>query len=205
MPVDSQDNGPQTQSTQQAPQTPAPAAPIGSGGSFGFGAAIGAAGAIGISMVIGLGTLGAFMAGGAIMAGIGVASPPLGVIAGAAAGVGIFGASCYGSYKAVRTVYNKVRENDRLDKTWTLAGAVAGAIGISVISGLISGPPDANATEQPQAMTAPATETSTLAEKSWNAPALNASFEIATAANENRPATITVRPQARAQALRLTA
>lgn len=139
MPNDNKDNQSQKNTKTGNTGSDNTANKIGAFESFGIGAGIGAAFYFGGGLILGLGFVGGLVAApltysamGAITAASGSAG--LATAAGITAGVGVFGASCYGTYKAGRYVGKKINNNERLDKTRTFTGAIAGFLGMAVLS-----------------------------------------------------------------------
>lgn len=112
--------------------------------SLGIGAAIGAGYNIGLQVAFAAAALGG-VAAFAVGSGLTVAvtdSPDLALAFGAVAGISAIGGVAYGTYKLSKKLYNKVRDNLRLDKLCTASGAVAGFVGLSVLQATVG--PDIN-------------------------------------------------------------
>ncbi len=109
---------------------------ISSAGSFGIGTVIGGGAALGGMILMGAGLIAtAFIGTSAFAMGAVLTTSPLAaaIIGDAVAGItglATAGATAYGGYRAVRAVNKMIKNNKRLDDTWTPTGMAFGFAGL---------------------------------------------------------------------------
>lgn len=96
--------------------------------SFAIGSSVGLASFMGLGTLFNIGATAGLIGGLATWTSVSAATSSL--LAGTAAAVitggGLLGATCYGTYKLGKNIYNKMKSAPSLDQTWNLRGVFTG-------------------------------------------------------------------------------